>query len=302
MREGFQKFIAAMAVIFILPYVIVSLGSADEREAYHVQKASGNFISIQTKDGIREISFEDYVCGVAASEMDADCPPEAVKAQVVIVRTNLEKFQEDHPGTLLSEEYLTLEEMSEKGILDRMLQAAEETQGQVIAYEGELVQAPYHAVSSGRTRSGAEAGLGEQYPWLTGVESRQDVESEWYLSVGQAEPETVRMCIAAEYPEALTEEDLMGQIEILSRDEGGYVTKVRAGGQEMTGEKFRSLLNLPSSCFYMEENAGKIRITVKGLGHGMGLSLYGAGRMAEAGAGYQEILQYYFENCSIITA
>lgn len=299
MREKFQKFLAAMAIIFILPYVIVSLGSPETRETYAVQKASGNFISIQTKDGIREISFEDYVCGVAAQEMDDKCPLEAVKAQMVIVRTNLKKFQEEHPGTLLSEEYLTLEEMAEKGILDAMLQAAEETQGQVLSFEGELVRAPYHAVSSGRTRSGAEAGLGEQYPWLTGVESRQDVESEWYLSVGQSEPESLRVCIAAEYPEALTEGDLMGQIEILSRDEGGYVTRMRVGNQEMTGEKFRSLLNLPSSCFYMEENEGKIRITVKGLGHGMGLSLYGARRMAEAGTGYQEILQYYFENCII---
>lgn len=299
MREKFQKFIAAMAVIFILPYVIVALGSADAKETYAVQKASENFISINTEEEIREIAFEDYVCGVAAQEIDRECPLEAVKAQMVIVRTNLEKFQEEHPGTLLSEEYLPLQEMTEKGILDKMLQAAEETQGQVLKFGGELVQVPYHAVSSGRTRSGAEAGLGEQYPWLTGVDSRQDVESEWYLSVSQSEPETVRACISAEYPDALTEDDLMGQIEILSRDESGYVTKVRAGNQKMTGEKFRSLLDLASSCFYLEENDGKIRITTKGLGHGLGLSLYGARRMAEAGADYKEILQYYFENCII---
>lgn len=299
MREKFQKFLAAMAIIFILPYVIVSLGSPDIRETYTAQKASENFISINTEKGIREIAFEDYVCGVAAQEMDEDCPLESAKAQMVIVRTNLEKFQEDNPGTLLSEKYLTLQELSEKGILEKMLEAAEETQGQVLLFDGELVQAPYHTVSSGRTRSGAEAGLGEQYAWLTGVDSRQDVESEWFLSVEQAEPEAVRACIAAEYPKALTEEELMGQIKILSRDESGYVTKVRVGSQEMTGEKFRTLLNLASSCFYLEENNGQIRITTKGLGHGLGLSLYGARCMAEAGADYQEILQYYFENCII---
>lgn len=299
MREKFQKFVAALAVVFILPYVIVSLGSADIKETYMGQKASENFISIHTEDGIREIAFEDYVCGVAARDLGEGCPLEAAKAQMVIVRTNLEKFQEDNPGTLFSEEYLTLQEMSEKGILEEMLQAVEETQGQVLTFDGALVQAPYHAVSSGSTRSGEEAGLGEQYSWLTAVDSRQDVESEWYLSVELAEPETVRVCISGAYPEALTEEELMGQIEILSRDGSGYVTKVRAGNQEMTGEKFRSILNLASSCFYLEENGGKIRITTKGLGHGLGLSLYGAGCMAEAGADYQEILQYYFENCII---
>ena len=299
MREKFQKLVAALAVVFILPYVIVSLGSPGAEEMYMAQEASENFISIHTEEGIREISFEDYVCGVAARDMDKDCPVEAAKAQMVLVRTNLEKFQEENPGTLLSEEYLTLQEMSEKGILEEMLQAVEETQGQVLNFDGALVQAPYHAVSSGRTRSGEEAGLGEQYSWLTAVDSRQDVESEWYLSVEQAEPEAVRACITAEYPEALAEGELIGQIEVLSRDESGYVTKVRVGNQEITGEKFRSLLNLASSCFYLEENEGKIRITTKGLGHGLGLSLYGARYMAEAGADYQEILQYYFENCII---
>lgn len=89
MREKFQRFLAAMAVIFILPYVIVSLGSPQVKESYGRMRASENFISVKTEEGIREISFEDYVCGVAAQEMEKEWPLEAVKAQVVVVRTNL---------------------------------------------------------------------------------------------------------------------------------------------------------------------------------------------------------------------
>lgn len=297
MREKFQRFLAAMAVIFILPYVIVSLGSPQVKESYGRMRASENFISVKTEEGIREISFEDYVCGVAAQEMEKEWPLEAVKAQVVVVRTNLKKYSQDHPGSLLAEEYLTLEEMENQGILEKMVQAAEETNGETLTVQGALVQAPYHALSSGRTRSGQEAGLGREYGWLTAVESRQDAESEKYLFVGMAEPETVQACITAEYPGAFDKGKK--QIEILERDESGYVTKVRAGSQEMTGEKFRSLLGLASSCFYIEKTGEMLRITTKGLGHGLGLSLYGARRMAETGADYREILSYYFKNCII---
>lgn len=297
MREKVQKLIAALAVIFILPYIIVTLGAGDVKEAYALQKASENFITIRTEDGMREIAFEDYVCGVAARQLEGSCPLEAAKSQMVIARTNLKKFQEDHPGTLLSDPYLTLDEMEEKGILQEMLQAVEETGGEVLTFEDALVQLPFHAVSSGKTRSGEDAGLQEQYPWLTSVDSRKDIESEWYLCVELKEPEEVRACVEKEYPGALTQEPLQGQIEILARDGGDYVTKVRIGEKEISGEKFRNLLGLASSCFFLEENDGRIRITTKGLGHGLGLSRCGAVRMAEAGADYREILQYYFEKC-----
>lgn len=195
MWRSVQRLTAALVIVFLVPYVIVTLGSKEEQEAYALQRASENFISIHTRDGIREIGFEDYVCGVAARELGENCGVEAAKAQMVVVRTNLKKFQEDNPGTLLSEEYMTLEDMEEKGILEEMLRAVEETNGQVLTFENKLIRVPFHAVSSGRTRSGEDAGLAAEYPWLTAVESRQDVESEWYLSVTLLEPEALRTCI-----------------------------------------------------------------------------------------------------------
>lgn len=299
MREKFQKLVAVLAVVFVLPYVIVTLGAGDVKETYALQRASENFISVDTKNGIREIAFEDYVCGVAAQDLMEIPGLEAIKAQMVITRTNLQKFQEEHPGTLLSEEYLTLDEMADRGILDTMLQAVEETAGQVLTRDNVLVQAPFHAVSSGWTRSGEEAGLGDRYSWLMAVESRLDVESEWYLSVELVDQEKIRACIEKEYPGILTGESVMSQIRILSRDQSDYVTKLCVGEQEISGEKFRNLLGLHSSCFFLEEQGEAIRITTKGLGHGLGLSQYGAARMAEEGQDYREILQYYFEKCII---
>lgn len=67
----------------------------------------------------------------------------------------------------------------------------------------------------------------------------------------------------------------------------------------MTGEEFRNCLNLNSSCFYLKEVENKIRIVTKGLGHGLGLSQYGANELAKEGKTYQEILQYYYKDVSI---
>ena len=68
----------------------------------------------------------------------------------------------------------------------------------------------------------------------------------------------------------------------------------------MAGEEFRKVLDLNSSCFTIEESEGKIRITTKGLGHGIGLSQFNANEMAKNGDDYQKILTYYFKNIELV--
>lgn len=299
MWEKIQQLLAVLAMIFVLPYLIVTLGEPKAQEVYALQQASKNYITVRGDKGLREIAFEDYVCGAAALQLPMDAGLEAVKAQVVIARTNIKKFLLDHPGELLSEEYLTLDELEKRGKLELMLQATEATAGQVLTWQGELIQAPFHAVSSGHTRSGAAAGLGEEYPWLTGVESRMDAECERYLSISLWEKQRLRAVLAAAFLDAFGSEDILEQLEVLKRDEGGYVTEMRAGSRILSGERFREALGLASSCFYLGEAEGQVRVTTKGLGHGLGLSCYGAARMDMEGANYREILSFYFPECII---
>ena len=51
--------------------------------------------------------------------------------------------------------------------------------------------------------------------------------------------------------------------------------------------------------FYIREIDGRVRIVTKGLGHGYGLSIYGANEMAKEGKTYQEILSYYYSGLEI---
>ena len=61
----------------------------------------------------------------------------------------------------------------------------------------------------------------------------------------------------------------------------------------------RAALGLPSACFYFSQLEGRVRITVKGLGHGLGMSQYGANEMAKEGKDYREILNYYYQDIRI---
>ena len=67
----------------------------------------------------------------------------------------------------------------------------------------------------------------------------------------------------------------------------------------MTGDEFAYILSLNSPNFQVEEYEGKIRIITKGMGHGLGLSMYGASQLAKSGKGYEEIFKHYYTGVEI---
>lgn len=175
---------------------------------------------------------------------------------------------------------------------DRMYDAVMRTRGQVITTGGEYKELPYHAVSAGRTREGVL--LGEEYDYVAAVDCPYDKEAEDYFRT--------YVISSQDLEELLGEEFAPGDAEF-ERDAADYVSHVVTSGREWQGEEFRSLLHLPSSCFWMEEEEGadRVRITVKGSGHGFGLSLYTADRMIRDGAEMTEIIQKFYKDTACIT-
>ena len=99
----------------------------------------------------------------------------------------------------------------------------------------------------------------------------------------------------------LNPDEIPGNIQIIARDDSGYVTQVQIGTVTLSGEQFRQYLDLNSACFYIKEVEGQVRILTKGLGHGLGLSQYGANEMAKKGKDYKEILNYYYKGVELKT-
>lgn len=82
-------------------------------------------------------------------------------------------------------------------------------------------------------------------------------------------------------------------------DKAGYVRTLELCGQMVSGLDVRKALDLRSTCFAIAWRGGQFVITTRGYGHGVGLSQYGAKAMAEGGAGWEDILGYYFPGTEI---
>ena len=74
---------------------------------------------------------------------------------------------------------------------------------------------------------------------------------------------------------------------------------MRVGNIDMSGIKIRKIFNLNSANFSIKFSGNKIKFNVKGYGHGVGMSQWGAEGMAQRGYKYYEILFHYFTNTNI---
>ncbi|MDR1669414.1 MAG: SpoIID/LytB domain-containing protein [Oscillospiraceae bacterium] len=145
-------------------------------------------IPILHDGGIRQIPLRDYLYGALTAEMPPLYPEEALKAQAVAIRT-LVCYASEHPyhgeAWLCSDPecclaYAPLEDNraswgDEYDTYAAIARAAvDSTDGEVIAYLGEPIEAVFFSASpGGKTRSAAEV-WGAEVPYLQSVDSPFD--------------------------------------------------------------------------------------------------------------------------------
>lgn len=281
MWQKLKKFGCYLTIIVLLPYVITVFinGPSVVTSSY----VDGTYVKVKTekKKDITEIPIEDYCIGIMAREMLPEYEKEALKAQAVLVRTDVyRKIEADGSDVVLETPFWTQKQMEEAwGVArytryyNKLKNAWRDTEGQVLMYEGKLAKTPFFRLSNGSTRDGKEV-LGDKYPYLKIVECPVDIEEE-------------------EQIQTVTLDDM--DAEVLKCDTAGYVLSVRVGKEKVSGEEFRDNYNLASSCFTLQKYNGKLRITTRGEGHGLGMSQNTANVMAKEGRNYEEILEYFFD-------
>ena len=293
---------AFLIIILFLPYVCVMLLHSDVQ-------AENTFLTTTVKTVKGDV--EVFVPGVLATQISASSEPEMLKAQAVIVRTQIYKMMEEQGIKNLEEKhlsrYMSLSEMEKvwgyhkmQEYYEKYKQAAEETSGIVMKYKENYIEASYHAVSNGSSREGNQVYHSGEYPYLQQVENPYDILSENFIKVTWFDKKTMAEKLSKALGNGNLSEDIISKIDYKEKDKAGYTIKIKMGDYEMAGEEFRKILELNSACFELEEVEGKIRITTKGLGHGIGLSQFNANEMAKSGKDYQTILSYYFKNIEFI--
>ena len=280
MKRKIKKICAVFVIIVLLPYIITIFMNGKSIEAN--QYGKNGYIKVKTKSGTKEVPLKEYCIGTLAKEISVDFEEEALKAQAVIVRTTIyKKIEEEGNKAVMTERFFTKSDMKNqwgRSTFQKNYKKLErvwnETDGQVVMYNGQLAMVPFHQLSNGKTRIGKEVLGTDEYPYLQMKECPKDVEAD-----GQMESKLIKVAGA----------------QITSQDSAGYVTGVKVGEETLNGETFRDTYGLLSSCFELQEFEGKMRVTTKGIGHGLGMSQNTANEMAKEGKKYNEILQYFYE-------
>ena len=172
-----------------------------------------------------------------------------------------------------------------------------DTDGQVLVYDGALIDATFFSCSGGQTEAAAEVWGGE-VPYLQSVESPGE-QAPYNEDTATFTLEEFSARILSQNPEA----DLSGEPEVwfgsVTATEGGGVETLEIGGVAFTGKELRSLLGLRSTIFAVSVSENEIIFQTRGYGHRVGMSQYGAQAMAQAGSTYQEILLHYYTGVSL---
>lgn len=284
MLQRMKRLGSYLLIIALLPYIItVFLNGPTVTTSANVDEG---YIMVENEGKETEMSIEEYCIGRLAKEIPASYEEEALKAQAVLVRTTVYgQILEGGSGVVLPDEFWTADEMRKQwgggkysAYYDKLKSAWEQTDGQVLMYGDKPANVPYCRLTNGNTRDGAEVLGSEEYPYLKIKECPLDIESK----------EQIRTIILEEM-----------DVEVTGTDTAGYVLNVRAGEETVSGEEFRKTYGLASSCFTLQNYDGKLRITTRGVGHGLGMSQYTANRMAKDGKLFNEILTYFFEGTEL---
>lgn len=261
-----------------------------------------------------EVTARDYVRGSLAAEMPPTFHPEALKAQAVAAHTYALQYKQ-HSRSQKADADLEVDTKAWKGYTTEEIfrerygtladaywkvicEAADSVCGYVLTYEEEPIVAAYHSMSNGSTEDASNVWNGGK-PYLVPVESFGDTLAPDYTTKELRSVEEVENALRAAYPEIELGESPSEWLEIATRSESGYITKLAAGSLSITGKELRSLLNLRSSDFTISCDEQQFTFTVNGYGHGVGLSQYGADYMARQGATFDEILLHYYQDVKL---
>ena len=281
-EQKFKSIAAFLIILILLPYIVsVFVNGADVRE----DDGENFYVKVKVPDaeeadGVTEIRWTDYLAGILAEEISEDCEPETLKAQAVVIRTQIYRTLEDSEDKTLTESYLSRDEMEDKWgaenygeYYEKYIRAVEETDDTVVMYGDAYAWTPFHQSSNGMTRSAAEVLGSNDYPYIAVRECPLDKEADdeiqtFTFSYTEIQSLCRDFLVAEEDENKAAEGYTYDDFEVRSCDSAGYVSELRMGNTICTGDQFRDALSLPSSAFsFSEEDDDNIKIMTTGKGY-----------------------------------
>lgn len=299
------EFCMVICIMLMLPVNISLMFSKKESREI---KTQDTLSEEESQKDVLKSSLEWAVLHELARTIPIEYEPETLKAQAIILRTNIlagqireEEIQEgripeNRPILLYAYREVWGEDYEKN--CQKLYEAVTQTRGMYLEKNHEPIHASYFRLSNGSTRNASECMEGD-YPEYLAVECRKDLMSQDFLKREKIDGLTFAEKISSMTGETISYEQLKEIEPIYLEDSTGYVLEINIGGEKMGGETFRQAFSLPSSDFFITYEAESVWIETKGIGTGIGFCQYGANEMAKEGEDFLNLLEYFFTNIAI---
>ncbi len=268
-------------------------------------------MSVGSKN-ITEMNLNDYLLGVVAAEINPTYHEEAIKAQIIASHTLLlyvKKHKDDSlqdaditDNSAQHQGFLTTTQQEEKWgdnyeiYVSKISKCIDEVIDLTLQYNDEYINSVFHSMSNGKTEKASDV-WGGDYPYLQSVPSVGDTLSPAHSSTVTVSVKDFKEKIQANGSKL--SEKAEEWVKGITNTDTGMVKTIKIGDKEFKGTDIREFFQLKSSTFTIEYKNEEFIFTVKGYGHGVGMSQYGANHMASQGFSYEQILKHYYKDIDI---
>ena len=305
----------SILILFCIPFLVGFVTRDEEQQEMLKHKMSDAGFQVVVTDATGSYTYdpEELLPYMVAAIVPFGSEEQLLQALVILCRTNLVYCWENsgRPEQLVYEECgLPVCSFGEyKELLaykinhtedkeDDIQRAVDATEGIILLYEGDVIEAPFFSLSAGQTREGS-SGLNQTYLQIKKCEN--DIYHRSYLNKYYFTKDDFWNKLESLMPGSIEGQQMTTRMfddwKLLT-DESGYVCSLfyKKENVYVDSIRFCEKFDLRSFCMEIEEREKQMVITTRGIGHGFGLNLSFAKKQAQEGMSCYEILNYYFTN------
>ena len=282
-----------------------------EEKIYEYNKYGTITLLHKKTEETEQVNLDNYLCNVVSAEMPADYDIEALKAQAIVARTYtiykiLNKKHENADicdDSTCCQAWISredrLEESKRVSNWQKICDCVNGTKGKIITYNNQPINAFFHSNSGGITEIPVNVWGGTGYPYLQSVETSGEDSYTQYASEVIFTQEELLNKLKSKYSDISIDFNNTEDIKIEEYTESTRVKTVKFGNYKLSGVETRTLLGLRSTNFEITKEGNSIKFSVKGYGHGVGMSQTGADSMAKQGSSADDIIKHFYSGVEI---
>lgn len=245
-------------------------------------------------------------------ELSEGARQEFWKMLSVVCRTNIVKEWEDNgrkQQLVLSEEFFDIDtkdwnkEPKDENDIRKAIIA---TKGIILCFQEQTIEAAFCYATAGQTRNADEIFGDDRYPYLATVICEADKNSTHYFAQYHFDKKdffnkSQQLLFGNQGMSTKATEGILLEDMTFEKESTGYVHRIGYEKEQIwiDATSFQNIFEIQSPHFLVEERETEMVITTKGIGHGLGLSVYQAYCMAGEEKSMEEILTYFYTGVTL---